>query len=836
MIPNDWSRIRTLFDAALEHPPSERASFLEQSCPDDPALRAEVASLLDAHEHAEATGAFESPFQIENQGGEGADPNGMMSSPDESDRRIGPYRLVRQLGRGGMGTVYLAERVDGQFRQTVALKLIRWGLDTDDALARFASERQILADLDHPNIARLYDGGVTDDGRPYFAMEYVEGESITDYCDRYRFSIAQRLDLFRTVCRAVQHAHRNLIVHRDLKPSNILVTEEDDDGTGGAQIKLLDFGIAKLLAEDALDTTLDLPRTRTGQQALTPEYAAPEQLKGEAITTATDVYQLGVLLYELLTGRRPHRSTTRLRHEVPQMVLEEAPVAPSMAVGRTQERQGDDTTESVTPEAVAGARSTDPAELRRTLAGDLDVICLKALKKSPERRYADVDALADDLERHVTGRPVQARPDSWAYRIGKFVRRHRFGVGAVLLIFLSLVGGTGVALWQARVADQQRQRAEQRLTDVRELAGSFLFEFHDAIDELPGSTPARELVVKRAQEYLSRLSQQARNDPSLQLDLATAYGKLGDVQGNPTNANLGRTQAALASYRTGLDFVRDVLTHDSTYAEARSVQANLYEKLGDVQATTGALAAAEESKRRSVRVYRDRARTDTAGRAEQSEYAVALIKLGDLLGNPNFQNRGQHDDALAQYRKAEPILARLYAADSSATNTMRLYGLIYERIGTIHDVQGRTDAALQAYRRSLSIRERYADANPSNTDAIRDLAVAHEKMGHMLVQQGGLDTARRRYEESLDLFRQLYEADPENIQAQRSLAISHMHLGNVAHHPSRPSFNEPTVAREHYETARSLLQSVLQIDSSRTDTRSRLDRVNERLGELPGGS
>jgi len=834
MTPDDWSRIRSLFDNALEHPESERTAFLRRACPDAPALRAEVASLLDAHEHAEATHAFESPFRLEEEDGL----KGTRPPRDETDRRVGPYRLVRQLGRGGMGTVYLAERVDGQFRQTVALKLIRWGLDTDETLARFASERQILADLDHPNIARLYDGGVTEDGRPYFAMEYVEGEPITDYCDRHQFSITQRLALFRTVCRAVQHAHRNLIVHRDLKPSNILVTEgdEDDEETGGAQIKLLDFGIAKLLAEDALDATLGLPRTRTGQQALTPVYAAPEQLKGTTITTATDVYQLGVLLYELLTGWRPYRAKGRMRHEVAQTILEETPVAPSKAVGRRPETENDDTTEPATPNAVAQARSTDPNGLRRALAGDLDVICLKALKKDPERRYADVDALADDLERHMTGRPVEACPDSVFYRAGKFIRRHSLGVAAVVLIVLSLVGGTGVVLWQARVADQQRQRAEQRLTDVRELAGSFLFEFHDAIDELPGSTPARELVVRRAQEYLSRLSQQARNDPSLRLDLAVAYGKLGDVQGNPTNANLGRTQAALASYRTGLDFVRDVLAHGSIHAEARSVQANLYEKLGDVQAATGALAAAEESKRRSADLYRKLARADTASRADRSEYAVALIKLGDLLGNPNFPNRGQHDEALAQYREAEPILARLYAADSSTDNTMRLYGLIYERIGTIHDVEGRTGAALQSYRRSLSIRERYADANPSNTDAIRDLAVAHEKMGDMLVQQGDLETARTRYQESLGLFRQLSKADPENVQAQKSLAISHMHLGDLAHHPSRPSFDEPSVARRHYENAQSLLQSVLRVDSTRTDTRARLDRVNERLAELPDGS
>ncbi len=839
MTPDDWNRIKVLFDEALERPPEERAAFLDRACSEDSTLRTEVDALLAAHDRAQADRALESPFVRGKASGTGADDVEPGSPSDESGQRVGPYRLVRRLGRGGMGTVYLAERDDGQFRQTVALKLIRRGLDTDDTLSRFSVERQILAGLDHPNIAHLYDGGVTDDGRPYFAMEHVEGEPITDYCDRRRLSTAQRLELFETVCRAVQHAHRNLVVHRDLKPSNILVTDTDADESGSSDptVKLLDFGIAKLLADEVLGrdpskAQSPVPHTRTGRLMLTPEYAAPEQLRGAPITTATDVYQLGVLLYELLTGRGPYALENRMHHAVAQAILETDPERPSTAVTRTAQTWRGDDTETVTPRAVSQARSTDPARLKRQLAGDLDVICLKALHKEPARRYPDVDALADDVRRHQAGRPVTARPDGLAYRAGKFVRRHRVGVAAALFVVLSIVGGAGAALWQAQVADWHRQEAEERLVDVRQLAGSFLFEFHDAIADQPGTTAARELVVRRALEYLDRLAQQTDPSPALSLELATAYRKVGDVQGNPTNANLGRPRDALASYQKGLAWIDGAAHPGSTNVTIRDAEARLHEGLGDVQAALGQLDEAETSKRRVTDIYQGLVRDRTADPHWQTRHAVALIKWGDVLGNSNFPNQGRAAEALRHYQKAEAILGRLYAADSSASNTMRLYGLIHERIGTIREQEGPIGAALEAYRRSMALRERYADAHPTDTDAIRDGAVAHEKMGKVLVQRGELATAQAHFQTSRDIFRQLADADPENAQAKQSLAISYFHLGDLAHHTSRPSLNDPATARTHYEQAQRHLTTVCTLDSTNTHAQHLLGLVNDRLTAL----
>ncbi len=807
MTSAQWHDVRVHFEAALALPESERAAYLNTACGADTSLRREVEALLASDAEV---GRFleDSPLVLP----EADAPAHWVG------RRIGAYRLTEVLGRGGMGAVYAAERADGQFEQHVAIKLVRWDADTRELRQRFHTERQILADLHHPNIARLLDGGVTEDGLPYLVMEHVDGQPITNYCTTHALPIDARLELFRIVCTAVHHAHQNLVVHRDLKPSNILVT-------AGGTVKLLDFGIAKLLDARAAATKSVTPATRTGMQVMTPECAAPEQVRGGPITTATDVYQLGVLLYELLAGRRPYQVRGLAPSEIERIICTEPPTRPSVAVTRRIPPEGSSPMSS--PDTLANWPR--PARLR----GDLDTIVLKALRKEPERRYSSAEQLADDVRRHRNGLPVTARRDTFTYRAAKFVQRHRAGVLAALIVFVSLVGGIAVALWQAQVAQQQRLRAEQRLADVRQLAGSFLFEFHDAIADLPGSTEARELVIQRALEYLDRLSQQDGASPALQLELATAYRKVGDVQGNPTNANLGRTQDALASYRNGLALTDAVLQQDSSNVEARTTRANVYDKLGDVQATTGALGAAEASKRRAVQLYRALAEGHPDDPARQISHAVARIKLGDVLGNDNFANRDQPAEALRQYRAAEALLAPLYAADSSAARPMRLFGLVYERIGTIHDQQGRLEAALRAYRRSADLREQYAAAHPANTDAIRDWAVAHEKMGDMGVQMGDREAARARYQQARDLFAELAAADPENAQAQRSLAISHIHLGDVAHHPGRPSFGDPAAARVHFEQARTLLEQVYRVDTTRTHIRSLLDLVAGRIARLP---
>jgi hypothetical protein len=425
------------------------------------------------------------------------------------ERRVGAYRLVRELGQGGMGTVHLAVRDDDQFHKEVALKVLRGDLGSDDAVARFLDERQILATLEHPHIVRLLDGGSTDDGLPFLVMEYVVGLPITRYCDTFGLSVRQVIELFLGVCTAVQVAHQRLIVHRDLKPSNILVA---GDGTP----KLLDFGIAKLLGAGPREA-----QTRTGANLFTPEYGSPEQVRGQPITVATDVYALGAVLYELLSGARAHHFELEGLAGMMDTICEQTPRRPSEVA---------------------------PPARQRLLAGDLDNIVLKALSKEPAQRYGSVEQLADDLRRHLDGRPVLARANTWAYRAGKLVRRHRGSLAALLLVLTALSGATFYALKQARMA-------ERRLRDVQRLASTLLFE-----TDGKGATEARELIVSRALEYLDALAAELGDDPALSLELARGYVKVGGMQAHVRLPSLGRPRDALSSYDKALRIYRALQT------------------------------------------------------------------------------------------------------------------------------------------------------------------------------------------------------------------------------------------------------------------------------------
>ncbi|MEO0421810.1 MAG: serine/threonine-protein kinase [Pseudomonadota bacterium] len=465
MTPDRWEQVSSLFADALERPVEARARFLEDACGEDAQLRAEVEALLARHGDAQAY--FE-----------GFADDLTPAAPDEQTplrtlvgTDIGPYRLVQELGRGGMGVVYRAARSDGTFEQEVALKLLPTGVGAEQ-VQRFEAERQILAPLQHPHIARLLDGGFTADGTPYFVMDYVDGVPITTYCDRQRLTLPARLALFRQVCAAVQYAHQNLVVHRDLKPSNILVTAD-------GEVKLLDFGIAKLIDPSAGAAS---PLTQAGARLMTPEYASPEQIRGEAITTGSDVYQLGVLLYELLTGRRPYQLNARALREMERIILEEEPTRPSTVLTQGPTDQDPDTTMAM----ISAARATVPQRLQRELRGDLDQIVLKALHKQAARRYSSVEAMANDVARHLQGLPVLAQGDSWAYRSAKFLRRHRATVAALSLTFVSLAVGLGVAVWQGQVAQAQRDVARQQQRLASEVTGfmkDMFFYFANALPE-----------------------------------------------------------------------------------------------------------------------------------------------------------------------------------------------------------------------------------------------------------------------------------------------------------------------------------------------------------------
>jgi serine/threonine protein kinase len=433
--PPTWDRVNALFNEALDLDHTAREALLTSVAGQDPDLAREVRSLLLAH--GDASGFLA-----------GSPAHDFVKTAAPGDR-IGPYRIIEETGRGGMGVVFRATRDDEDFRKEVAIKLIYPGMRSDDILKRFRAERQILAMLDHPSIARLIDGGTAPDGTPYLVMDFVSGRPLLEYCDERRLGIEQRLEIFLEVCDAVQFAHQRLVIHRDLKPDNILVTEE-------GRPRLLDFGIAKLVTPETGGPapTVTLPMNRL----MTPDYASPEQVRGDPVTVAGDVYSLGVILYELLSGRRPLEFKTRTPEEILRVVSGVDPIPPSSAVTR-----------SGVPE-TATRRGDTAARLRRRIAGDLDYVVLRALDKDPGRRYGSVDQLAQDIRRHLAGDPVVARGRSTAYLVSRFVRRHKAAVVTLSLVILSLAGGLAGTTWQAGVARRERDRANRRYAEVRYLA------------------------------------------------------------------------------------------------------------------------------------------------------------------------------------------------------------------------------------------------------------------------------------------------------------------------------------------------------------------------------
>jgi serine/threonine protein kinase len=440
MTPEEFLRIRGLFEQALDQAPELRTAFLKEACGNDADLLDAVQNMLAADQHPSP---FDQPVHAERP----------TSIENFEGRRIGSYLIHEQIGQGGMGVVYRAERADETFQKTVAFKVVRPATVSEEVLKRFHQERLILAALEHPCIARLIDGGSTPEGLPYLVMEYVEGTPIDQYCDEHRINVSERLRLFRSVCDAVQYAHRNLVVHRDLKPSNILVTHS-------GEVKLLDFGIAKLLGNRDGETTIYA--TRQGIHLMTPEYASPEQIKAEPITTSTDVYSLGVVLYELLTGHRPYRIKSRLLHELARVICEEEPTRPSTVIHQVETDGDEKSPITITPEQISQVREGKPAKLKKRLSGDLDNILLLALRKEPQCRYSSVEQFREDVERHLAGLPVRAQTDSLWYRTRKFVRRNRMGVAAAAMLGAALIT-VGASIWQASDA---RGRADALRVDL----------------------------------------------------------------------------------------------------------------------------------------------------------------------------------------------------------------------------------------------------------------------------------------------------------------------------------------------------------------------------------
>ncbi len=780
-----WQRIKALVAAALDLPPASRATHVERECGGDADLHAEVMSLLAASD--EADDFLETPA---------AAPMGetleQPKAPSWIGRRVGAYEIVAEIGEGGMGEVYRAVRADDQFHKQVAIKLIRRGHDTAYFVARFKAERQILATLDHANIARLLDGGVTDEGLPYFVMELIEGKPIDEYCAEHRLSVRERLELFRTACAAVHFAHQRLVIHRDLKPGNILVTP-------GGEVKLLDFGIAKLV--DEAPASAAPARTATEFRALTPEYASPEQVRQEPVTTASDVYSLGVMLFELLTGRSPYRKTSTLPHDIAREICEIEPERPSTAVRRAEGDAGD----------IPSLLPIEARRLARQLRGDLDNIVLMALRKEPQRRYTSAEQFAEDIRRHLAGLPVIARPDTWTYRSGKFLRRHALGVVAALAVVVSLVAGMLLAEREARIANAERARAERHFQEVRKLANAFLFEVHDAIQNLPGATEARQLLVKNALQYLNALAAESSGDPTLQRELATAYEKVGDVQGGFRSGSLGDTAGALDSFRKALAIRASLLGPRPDDPDLLGETARNHSKVGDVLVRMGQPGDAVAHSRTALQLTD---RLIAVKPDDPKARFMALASQVDLGGN--LAEAGRWQEGLAHCRRGLELAEALAKAQPGEKRMQRALALVYGRIAWIlTEGTARYEEAVGFHEKSLTAIAPLLKGEPGNTDLRNIAARAHLGFGHALARQGERVRAPKEFERGLDHLRALAAGDPKNALFRFNAADAMSAVGS-----QYADWDDAREALDHLQRAASLFGTLP--PRSQGDTRTRI--------------
>ncbi len=699
---------KRIFALVLEREPPHREQYLRELCGTRLSVYEEVSSLLASTgldsflEHPPA----------------GAITVGMTGPADPLiGRRIGSYKVLRRIGSGGMGAVYLAQRDDDQFRKRVALKAIRAGLIEEHVLRRFQNERQLLAVLNHPNIVNLLDGGNTEDGVPWLAMEYIEGQPIDKFCAARKMQLREKLELLRTVLGAVHYAHQNLIVHRDLKPGNILVTAEGIP-------KLLDFGIAKLLRPEFLANSIGL--TRTEMQPMTPEYASPEQVRGQPVTTASDIYSLGVILYRLLTGCHPYESKTNNAFELEQAICESEPERPS--------------------QCAVHAHALPPAEAR-LLRGDVDTIALKAMSKDPRRRYASAEHFAEDIRRFLEGRPILARKASVRYRASKFVERHRASTAAGVLLLALLVFLSWTSI-------QEKRAAERRFDDLRTFANWTLTELDNKLRD--GPTPARMELTRQGLQYLDSLERE-KSDPALRRELFNGYMKTGEVQGSLYRASLGETGQAEVSYGKALAIAEDLLRgapHDIENQRG-VVQANV--ALGQVLAATG-------NKLEAMKHLDEAFRVNIAVQAVQPYDQKTLLDTRRVwlsIGNTRALS-SDPEGALESYREALATVERLPASYQKKNYQIAFAS---ELVAEFSALCGDPADSEQTIRKSIATYQEFFNAHPT-ADVQRNLAKAWKSLAEVQSASGKTAEALRSVQQSQQITEDMIKVDPQNQALQ----------------------------------------------------------------------
>ena len=719
-----WKVIQDIFQAAVEVPPSERCEYLDRACAGDEELRSEVASLLE--NDSVDTDTLHSVVA--------SDLKGMAeaASAREIGLRVGPYQLVRELDGGGMGIVYLAVRSDDQYFQIVAIKMVRKGMESPALLQRFRAERQILATLTHPNIGAILDGGETEDGRPYIVMEYVEGQPITHASETRGLSTRQRVELFRSLCSAVQYAHQKLVIHRDIKPSNVLVTS---DGI----VKLIDFGISKPLAPELIPG--ELASTESGQRLLTPDYASPEQLLARPLTTATDIYSLGVLLFELLTGARPYTLSDLSPGAAERIVCEQANRKPSSV-----------------PEISK--------QTRNELAGDVDTIVLKAMDKDPSRRYGSAQELDEDLRRVLEGKPILAKPATPLYQLKKFVKRHKTA---------SVIAGVASTVVAAAIlfASIQSHAADARVRRIETLADLAVSDMTEKLQQSAVSVELQASLFHSTLNYLNQLKQDSGNDPRLLLKLSHAYHRVGDLEGSPFVANLGNSGTAVASYQEALRLAVEARARMPGDESTRAV-IDAYHRLGRMQSYLGNVKDARDDYQQSYPIVRAFLGQRPDDPARKSLLAMNQYGLGEI----EFNSR-QPDQALKSFRAALDVVgADVNGREDHDQMLLRLYS----RIGRTLNELGSQGESLENFRRAVRIAEDLAAKAPGSKTAQRDLFATYQIFvgplaGIEMLNAGDYKNAQIYARKALDMAEAFAARDRSNAQARDDLAFAYWTVG-----------------------------------------------------------
>jgi eukaryotic-like serine/threonine-protein kinase len=848
----DWPRIKVIVADALDLPLAERDRFIEAACGGEPELLEQVRRLL--------AGAAE-VSQFLNQPAPLAD--ALMRNSRE---RIGPWRLGQELGRGGMGVVFLAHRSDGEFEGEAAIKVLPPAYANEGLIRRFRQERQVLASLDHPGIARFLDAGTTEDGLPYLVMEYVAGQTLDRFLSAATLALRERLQLFMVLADAVGHAHQRLVIHRDIKPTNVLVTSQ-------GQPKLLDFGVSKLLA-DVHDATLT-------QHSLgyTVRYAAPEQLQGQALTTATDVHALGVLLYELLTGQHPFAHRDGPREHIQDAICTQTPTRPS--------------------EIATRAGAPVPARL---LQGDLDVIVAKSLAKEPEQRYPSAMAMHDDVERHLNGLPITARAPTVTYQLSRFVARHRVGTSLSVVALVGILSAAGIAIWQAdlarqerdtaltaqaeaqrlktlaeteraradqgrlaaieageraevarraaetarqaesdqrqqaetaravalqekRAADQSRALAQTRFEETRAIANRVIFDYHDRIAKLPGATPVREALVKDALSYLDKLAQQAGNDAALQREVGAGYRRIGEILGDSNAANLGKSASAVTAYQRSLETLTKAEALDPKSLATRAERIKTLGARAFTLQNTGQYAAAAVDARERLRLAEALVQAMPTEARYQRLLSAALLGLARLQeAGPHVADLGDAQAARANLERSLKIREQLVAQDGSKEH-QNLLAAVAGRLSAWHQRNGSLPDAKRYRDQATRIMEALTMANPDNEDIRRNLAVGYSNAATLARLMNDPAAADPFTEKALPLYERIWERDRENMNATLDFAIGLRENAELAGRRK-----DLALARTRFERALGLLQTVTLRDPKNTLGVSQLGLTHQRYG------